>query len=89
MDEDIKCPETFETDSFDTAAGTDFTLIAQLFPKRDRKHIKNKYNKEIKTMPSMVNEALIGGKNPEETKELFEVILSNQRAAAAAGAIEN
>jgi hypothetical protein len=37
----------------------------------------------------MVNEALIGGKNPEETKELFEVILSNQRAAAAAGAIEN
>ena len=22
--------------------GTDFTLIAQLFPKRDRKHIKNK-----------------------------------------------
>lgn len=64
-------------------AGTDFTLIAQLFPNRDRKHIKNKYNREIKTMPSQVNEALIGGKNPEETKELFEVILTNQRRVVA------
>jgi transcription factor TFIIIB component B'' len=34
-----------ETDLFFRALrhfGTDFTLIAQLFPKRDRKHIKNK-----------------------------------------------
>lgn len=31
--------------------GTDFTLIAQLFPKRDRRHIKNKFNKELRAVP--------------------------------------
>ena len=42
-----------ETDLFFKALrhfGTDFTLIAQLFPKRDRKHIKNKYNKGARAL---------------------------------------
>lgn len=36
------------------AFGTDFTLIAQLFPARDRKNIKNKFCREERESPQLV-----------------------------------
>ena len=38
--------------------GTDFTLIAHLFPGRQRRHMKNKFNRESKINLDRVNEAL-------------------------------
>ncbi|GAX84581.1 hypothetical protein CEUSTIGMA_g12002.t1 [Chlamydomonas eustigma] len=60
--------------------GTDFTLISQLFPDRDRKHIKNKFNKEQKSNLTKVNDALRGkGRNSEDTRQLSELMKSNIR----------
>ena len=38
--------------------GTDFTLISQLFPGRQRRHLKNKFTRESKIAPKRVDEAL-------------------------------
>ena len=38
--------------------GTDFQLIAQLFPKRDRKQVKAKFKKEEKNNPRLIDQAL-------------------------------
>ena len=38
--------------------GTDFELISNIFPGRNRKQIKNKFKKEEKTNPARINEAL-------------------------------
>ncbi|KAI8055099.1 hypothetical protein BDF22DRAFT_675373 [Syncephalis plumigaleata] len=39
--------------------GTDFEMIAMLFPDRNRAHIKNKYKREDAENPERVNDALI------------------------------
>jgi transcription factor TFIIIB component B'' len=38
--------------------GTDFTLIAQLFPGRQRKHLKKKFCKEGKHNAARIDEAM-------------------------------
>ncbi len=38
--------------------GTDFTMIAQMFPKRNRGQIKNKFKREEKDHPHLVEQAL-------------------------------
>lgn len=43
--------------------GTDFTLIAHLFPGRQRRHLKNKYSRENKLNPIRVDEALRASAN--------------------------
>eukprot|EP00798_Chlamydomonas_sp_ICE-L_P003712 gene3712-13780_t len=58
--------------------GTDFGLIAKLFPSRDRKHIKNKFNMELKAHATRVNSTLKGGsKDPAETRLLYTIIKRN------------
>eukprot|EP00879_Flechtneria_rotunda_P006583 GHRR01006916.1.p1 GENE.GHRR01006916.1~~GHRR01006916.1.p1 ORF type:complete len:966 (+),score=514.46 GHRR01006916.1:410-3307(+) len=41
--------------------GTDFTAIAKLFPGRDRRHMKFKFNKESKLHWDKIQEAMSGG----------------------------
>lgn len=38
--------------------GIEFSLISSLFPNKERKHIKAKYLKEVKTNPSRIDEVL-------------------------------
>lgn len=38
--------------------GTDFSLISHLFPGRQRRHLKNKFNKESRANPGRVDAAL-------------------------------
>eukprot|EP01089_Gocevia_fonbrunei_P012234 TRINITY_DN2830_c0_g2_i2.p1 TRINITY_DN2830_c0_g2~~TRINITY_DN2830_c0_g2_i2.p1 ORF type:complete len:147 (-),score=45.38 TRINITY_DN2830_c0_g2_i2:4-444(-) len=38
--------------------GSDFSMIQMLFPKRDRRQIRNKFKREEKENPFMVDEAL-------------------------------
>ncbi|KAK4057277.1 hypothetical protein OIO90_001774 [Microbotryomycetes sp. JL221] len=42
--------------------GTDFEMIAGLFPNRNRRQIKTKWNKEDKTFPQKITAALMGKK---------------------------
>jgi transcription factor TFIIIB component B'' len=44
--------------------GTDFQMIAGLFPNRNRRQIKLKFNKEEKVNPAKINRALTGVKEP-------------------------
>ncbi|KAI9595062.1 hypothetical protein BDF19DRAFT_443325 [Syncephalis fuscata] len=39
--------------------GTDFEMIASLFPDRNRRHIKNKYKREDAEHPERINDALL------------------------------
>lgn len=41
--------------------GTDFTLIARMFPSRNRRHVKMKFNREEKANPDRINAVLAGG----------------------------
>ena len=56
--------------------GTSFGIIAQMFPGRERRHIKNKYNREERSHPELVTLAL---KNalPMKVNELAGNDLSN------------
>jgi transcription factor TFIIIB component B'' len=49
--------------------GTDFQMIAGLFPHRNRRQIKLKFNKEEKVNPAKVNRALTGVKEPIDLDE--------------------
>ncbi|KAI9693483.1 MAG: Transcription factor TFIIIB component B [Bogoriella megaspora] len=42
--------------------GTDFNIISHMFPGRTRKQIKNKFNREERENPELINEALGTGK---------------------------
>ena len=59
-----------------SAFGTDFTLLSQLFPGRNRRQCKNKYTKECKANARRVDEALKG--NPSGSAP-YEEILSRLR----------
>lgn len=72
--------------------GTDFSMIAILFPKRNRDQVKNKFNKEERTNPDGVNKALTRkGTNAatatamvqemDEFKTFFNTVLANSRQA--------
>lgn len=50
-------------------------VCAQLFPSRDRRNIKNKFNREEREQPSAVNEALTGrGMSAEDKRVLMDVV---------------
>lgn len=38
--------------------GTDFSILAQMFPGCDRRHLKNKYIRELRVDPDRVERAL-------------------------------
>ncbi|KFX98618.1 hypothetical protein O988_04271, partial [Pseudogymnoascus sp. VKM F-3808] len=44
--------------------GTDFEMISKMFPDRNRRQIKLKFNKEERLYPSKINSALLGEKVP-------------------------
>ncbi|OBT84416.1 hypothetical protein VE02_07113 [Pseudogymnoascus sp. 03VT05] len=44
--------------------GTDFEMISNMFPNRNRRQIKLKFNKEERLYPSKINSALLGEKVP-------------------------
>ena len=49
--------------------GTDFQMIAGMFPHRSRRQIKLKFNKEERDNPSKINRALTGVKDPIDLEE--------------------
>ncbi len=49
--------------------GTDFQMIAGLFPHRSRRQIKLKFNKEERDNPARINRALTGVKDPIDLEE--------------------
>jgi transcription factor TFIIIB component B'' len=53
--------------------GTDFEMIAKMFPHRNRRQIKLKFNKEEKDNPHRINKALMGVKEEIDLDE-FEKI---------------
>ena len=59
-----------------SAFGTDFTLLSQLFPGRNRRQCKNKYTKECKVNARRIDEALKG--NPDGSAP-YEEVLSRLR----------
>jgi transcription factor TFIIIB component B'' len=42
--------------------GTDFGLLARMFPGKNRRHVKLKFNREERACPARVNDALVGEK---------------------------
>ncbi|KAH6610394.1 transcription factor tfiiib component [Trichoderma cornu-damae] len=42
--------------------GTEFEMISKMFPNKQRRHIKLKYNREERHRPNLINAALIGEK---------------------------
>ena len=59
-----------------SAFGTDFTLLSQLFPGRNRRQCKNKYKKECKANVQRIDQALKG--NPDGSAP-YEEVLSRLR----------
>ena len=53
--------------------GTDFEMIAKLFPSRDRHQIKCKYKKEEKTDPHRLNRILLGKPDPIDLADFEEL----------------
>ncbi|KFY18208.1 hypothetical protein V492_00074 [Pseudogymnoascus sp. VKM F-4246] len=49
--------------------GTDFEMISKMFPDRNRRQIKLKFNKEERLYPSKINSALLGEKVPIDFDE--------------------
>ncbi|KAK0623134.1 hypothetical protein B0T14DRAFT_494665 [Immersiella caudata] len=84
-----------ETDKFFRALsmfGTDFETIARMFPGKQRKHIKLKFNREERSAPARIQAALVGqktvGMDMEEYKrhtgseyETAEAIYAEQKRA--------
>lgn len=54
--------------------GTNFELIAKLFPRRDRTSLKNKWRRENKRNPQRVSEVLQHPANPEKLQRLVEAL---------------
>lgn len=72
-----------ETDRFYKALqqyGTDFSLIALLFPTRTRSQVRNKFKKEEKDHPKRVDKALTQ-RRPIE-KDEFELLLARAQEKA-------
>lgn len=49
--------------------GTDFEMISKMFPNRNRRQIKLKFNKEERLYPSKINSALLGERVPIDFDE--------------------
>jgi transcription factor TFIIIB component B'' len=49
--------------------GTDFEMISKMFPDRNRRQIKLKFNKEERLYPSKINSALLGERVPIDFEE--------------------
>lgn len=54
-----------------TMFGTDFETIAKMFPGKNRRHLKLKFNREERANPARINSALIG-ERPEIDLEEFQ-----------------
>ncbi|CAD7698069.1 unnamed protein product [Ostreobium quekettii] len=54
--------------------GTDFTLIGQLFPDRQRKQLKTKFQKEWRANPKKM-EAIVAGRSNTEGQQMYKVLL--------------
>lgn len=46
--------------------GTDFYIISNLFPGKNRRHIKHKFSREEKLDPKRINDALLGRHKPRQ-----------------------
>ncbi|KAF4626006.1 hypothetical protein G7Y89_g12156 [Cudoniella acicularis] len=60
--------------------GTDFEMIAKMFPHRNRRQIKLKFNKEERDNPEMITRALVGDKAPidlDEYQKLSQIKLED------------
>lgn len=64
--------------------GTDFEMIAKLFPHRSRKQIKLKFNKEEKVNPEKVTKAMIGSRRKHIDLKHFEKMADMQLEEIAA-----
>ena len=56
--------------------GTDFTLIAALFPNRDRRQIKNKFKREEKLDPGKIDRLLASNGRPDP--EQMQAVINGQ-----------
>ncbi|KAK4455850.1 hypothetical protein QBC34DRAFT_388104 [Podospora aff. communis PSN243] len=64
-----------ETDKFYWALsmfGTDFETIARMFPGKQRKHIKLKFNREERSAPARIETALVGQKTVGMDMEVYK-----------------
>ncbi|WIA08393.1 hypothetical protein OEZ85_007832 [Tetradesmus obliquus] len=61
-----------------TIFGTDFTAIAKLFPGRDRRHMKTKFNKESRLHLVRINKAMAG--NDLDAQEMADLSAAVQAA---------
>lgn len=66
--------------------GTDFTLITNLFPGRERRHIKNKYTRENKLNPERVDAALQTATASSALNSYRDIIVMLKEAGAAPAA---
>ncbi|GAB4822758.1 hypothetical protein N2152v2_009804 [Parachlorella kessleri] len=64
--------------------GTDFSLLCHLFPGRQRRHLKNKFNKESRANPGRVDEALKA--STKATVHSYKEMMSMLRAGGIGGA---
>ncbi|CAI4217586.1 unnamed protein product [Parascedosporium putredinis] len=63
--------------------GTDFEMIAQLFPGRQRRHIKMKFNREEKFSRGRIDAALVGPKRLKMDFEDFKAATGKEYEATA------
>jgi transcription factor TFIIIB component B'' len=65
----------FDTEQFYDALrifGTDFETIAKMFPGKNRRHLKLKFNREERSNPARINAALVGERMAEIDLEEFQ-----------------
>jgi transcription factor TFIIIB component B'' len=59
--------------------GTDFTMLAQMFPSRQRRHIKLKFNREERAHPDLIKRALMN-RLPIDEAEFLQHMKRSQDA---------
>lgn len=65
--------------------GTDFSLISQLFPGRQRRHLKNKFTRESKLFPRRIDDAIkaSAGGTVASYQEMISMLRASGMSAAA------
>ncbi|KAG9253285.1 uncharacterized protein F5Z01DRAFT_161118 [Emericellopsis atlantica] len=58
--------------------GTDFEMISKMFPGKQRRHVKLKFNREERHNPSLIDSALIGEKSVKMDIDEYKTITSTE-----------
>lgn len=58
--------------------GTDFEIIAKMFPGKQRRHVKLKFNREERHNPKLIDDALIGKKTTKMNMDEYKALTKTE-----------